>query len=183
MNAKLRSTMCGSIALCALAACSQGASNASAAATDPAVSPGAQSSTSAGSDVPGNSCDVITAADVAGILGGPLKSEPDPSGRECHYATHSAYVSILVEQIGPDDEMGWKVATTYSHVDVPLAGIGDTALRNANGTVLAARKGDVYCRIEVVGYDSPTDDTVTGDRGETLARKFGVLCNKIFATR
>lgn len=170
-------------ASCVLAACSQGASTAPASATaspDP-TSTAQTSADTGGKSALGDPCDVITATGMAGILTPPTKRESYPSQPECHYATHSAYVSIIVQPIGPDNEMAWKVATTYSHVDVPLPGIGDTALRNANGTTLAARKGDMFCRIEVVGYDSPTDDTVTKDRGETLARKLGALCTKLFA--
>ena len=40
----------------------------------------------------------------------------------------------------------------------------------------------MHCGIEVVGYDEPIDNTVTGDRGEALARKLGALCNKLFAS-
>ena len=90
--------------------------------------------------------------------------------------------NIVVQQIGPDDETGSNVATTYSHVDVPLAGIGDTALNAVKGTTLAASKSDMYCRIEVVGNDIPTDDTVTTDRGEALARKLGAPCERLFAS-
>ncbi|MGH8213054.1 MAG: hypothetical protein ACREPP_07515, partial [Rhodanobacteraceae bacterium] len=61
-------------------------------------------------------------------------------------------------------------------------GIGDTAMRNASGSKLAARKGDMYCGVEVLGYYSgPMDGTITSDRGEALAKKFGALCNKLFA--
>lgn len=182
MNAKARLIPYWLVALCALSACSQGASTApSGVGANAASAVTAPISDAASSGTPGNRCDVITAADMAGILTTPVKSELDPSGRECHYATPSAYVSIIAQQIRPGNEMAWKVATTYNHVDVPLAGIGDTAMRNANGTKLAARKGDTYCGIQVVGYDSP-DSTVTRDRGDALAKKLGVLCNKLFAS-
>jgi hypothetical protein len=36
--------------------------------------------------------------------------------------------------------------------------------------------------IVLLGYDIPTDDTVTTDRGEALARKLGALCKKLFAS-
>lgn len=168
------------IAFLLLAACSQGASTAPSGASANAASiAAAPVSDAAGSGASGYRCDVISAADMAGILTAPAKSELDPTGRECHYATPSAYVSVIAQQI--DNEMAWKVATTYSHVDVPVAGIGDTAMRNANGTKLAARKGDMYCGIEV-RYDEPTADSITADRGDALARKLGALCSKLFAS-
>lgn len=172
MKAKIRLIPCWMVALCFLGGCSQGASSTQAAATtDPATIPEAQTAAGTGGDSASrNPCYVITAADMAGILTAPAKNEPSPDPIQCQYATPSAYVSILAQPIGP--------ATTYSHVDVPVTGIGDTAFRNANGTTLAARKGGMYCRIGVVG-----GETVTTDRGEALARKLGALCAKIFVAR
>lgn len=180
MKAKIRLIPCWMVALCFLGGCSQGASSTQAAATtDPATIPEAQTAAGTGGDSASrNPRYVITAADMAGILTAPAKNEPSPDPIQCQYATPSAYVSILAQPIGPDNETAWQVTTTYSHVDVPVTGIGDTAFRNADGTTLAARKGGMYCRIGVVG-----GETVTTDRGEALARKLGALCAKIFVAR
>ena len=79
------------------------------------------------------------------------------------------------ERTDPGDDTAWQVATTYSHVDVPLAGVGDLARRNADGTALAARKGDMYCNIQVV-------TSTAGERGDALARKLGALCSKLITS-
>ena len=117
--------------LCAFAVCL--ASSAAGAAAPSSAS--VRGPAASGGKPPANPCEVITAADVAGIFTAPAKAgdtaELTPEYKNCQYATKSAHVSVVVSQIGPDDDMAWKVATTYSHVDVPLAGIGDTAFRNA----------------------------------------------------
>jgi len=168
-------TLALSCALCALAACSPGTAPAlSGAAASPASTPAAQTSGGTGGhNTSRNPCDVITAANVAGTLTGPLKRDSYPGMTECQYETQSAHMSIIAMPL--DNEMAWQVATTYSHITIPVAGVGDTALRSADGATLVARKGSTYCRIELVG------GAAGNDRGEPLARKLGALCTKLFA--
>ena len=66
--------------------------------------------------------------------------------------------------------------------DASCKPITDAEAKLANGAKLSARRGNMFCGIEVVGYDSPGDNSVTGDRGETLAKKLGAPCNKLFAS-
>lgn len=173
-------------ALCGLGACSQGAAPAQASAvTDPPAAAVAASGDTGSKGAIANPCDLITAADMAGILSGFLKSEREsgmPGRQACQYETGSANISIITAQI--DNEIAWTIATTASDVDIPQPGVGDAAMRNASGSKLAARKDGLYCGIEVLGYyGGAMDRTITSARGAALAAKFGALCNKLFAAR
>ena len=172
-------------ALCTLAACSNGASTApSGAAADSASPVAAQMPSEAGGAV-GNSCDVITTADMAGILVTPATRKDGPDLGACKYQTATkGQVTINVAQ-GDGANFWWSLATTTQGANVPLAGVGDKALYNAfaGGRPLIARKGNMTCFVDVVGYDnSDAMDSITRDRGEALAKKLGELCNKLFAS-
>ena len=185
MNANLRLTSFSIIVLCSLGACSQGAAPAqSSAATDTAATPAAQSAGDHGAA--GNPCDVITAADVASILVTPATRKDGANPGACMYETATkGQVTINVAQ-GDSTKFWWSFATTTQGANVPLAGIGDKALYNAfaGGRPLIARRGDMTCFVDVVGYDnSDAKDSITGDRGEALARKLGALCSKVFASQ
>ena len=181
MNANTRWIPYCIAALCTLSACSQRAAPAQSSKTaDPAAAPATQSKVDTGtSHAIGNPCDVITAADIAGALNLPANASGEAKiTREegnCQYSSKNADVALVFTRTGPGDDTAWQVATTYSHVDVPLAGIGDIARRNADGTTLAARKGNMYCNIQVVA-------STAGERGEALAHKLGALCSKLFAS-
>jgi hypothetical protein len=165
------------IALSLLTACSQGASTPKTAAAATT-----KTSVAADGDAPTNPCDVITAADVAGILTAPSTRKSGLTSASCMYQTQSrANVTIGVAR-GDEEKGAWMLATTYNATKNPLAGVGDEALYNPDGTTLIARKGDTSCRVDVVGYDNASAmDDITKDRGEALARKLGALCNKLFA--
>ena len=188
MQATHLKTIVLAIALCGSSACSRGAAPAQAGtAMDPSgAAANAPSGDTGSMGAIANPCDVITTADVASLFTAPAKARSSaalsPEYKNCQYATKSGdIVDVVVSQLGPGNDMAWKTATTYSHIDVPLAGIGDAAMRSNNGTKLAARKGNMFCGMQLSGYDSP-DSTVTADRGEALARKLGALCNKVFAS-
>ncbi|MES2402915.1 MAG: DUF3558 family protein [Pseudomonadota bacterium] len=172
-------------ALCLLAACSHGASSQPGVAANAASGVAAQAPDTAGSALR-NPCDVITAADVAGILVTPATRKDGANPGACMYETATrGQVTINVAQ-GDGANFWWSLATTSQGANVPLAGVGDKALYNAfaGGRPLIARKSDMTCFVDVVGYDnSGAMDSITKDRGETLARKLGALCNKLFATR
>lgn len=176
----------GLVALCNLGACTQGAAPAQdGAATDPVSSSATQSSTDTGGNASRNPCDVITAADVADILVTPATRKDGPNSGSCMYQTATkGQVAINVAQ-GDGANFWWSLATTSQGANVSLVGVGDKALYNAfaGGTPLIARKNDMSCYVDVVGYDnSDAMDSITKDRGEALAKKLGALCNKLFAS-
>jgi hypothetical protein len=170
-------------ALCALTACSKGASNTRSSAVGEPASAAAQTTAASGGNAQVNPCDrAIAAADVAGILVAPATRDSGPDPDTCVFRTQTrANVTISVAK-GDAAKFAWTLATTYNGTKNPLAGVGDEALFNPNGTTLIARKGDTSCRLDVVGYDNANAmDDITKDRGETLARKLGGVCNKVFA--
>jgi hypothetical protein len=146
------------------------------------VSFGAFLAQAIGGNTTGNPCQVITAADVAGILLTPATSKPGPTSATCMYQT-ATKANVTIGMAHGDEAKGaWMFATTYSGTERPISGIGDQALARVDGTTLVARRGDRSCRVDVVGYDnSEAMDSITKDRGEALARKLGVLCTKLFA--
>jgi len=123
---------------------------------------------------------------VVGILNKPVVAKPvgaDGTPGACKYQTQSsAYVSINVAQ-GDGAKFWWTLATTSQGANTPLVGVGDKALYNAfaGGRPLIASKGDTTCFVDVMGINSEAEVDITKDRGETLARKLGALCTKIFA--
>lgn len=173
-------------ALCALTACSRGAALAqSGAATNPASTPAAQTSAGAGGDnASANPCDLITAADVAGIIVVPVTRASSESAPDlCIYESKSHAKVTISEAHGDAVKFAWTLATTTNAADTSVAGVGDEAMRDFTGTTLIARKGDVSCRVDVLGYDNAdATDGITKDRGEALANKLGALCNKLFAS-
>jgi hypothetical protein len=174
------------VALCVLGACSQGATPAQdGAVTGPASSSVAQpSDDTGGSNVSRNPCDVITAADVAGIVVAPVtRASSESAPALCIYQSRTHAKVTIGEAQGDAAKGAWTLATTYNATNTPVAGVGDEALRDVTGTTLIARRGDQSCRVDVLGYDnSDAMDDITKDRGETLARKLGALCNKIFVS-
>ena len=172
------------IALFLLAACSQGASTTqSGTGANTASTAAAQAPDTAGRGAPGNPCDVITAADTAGIIVAPVTRTSSESAPDlCIYEAKSHAKVLIGEAQGDGANGAWMLATTYNSTKTPVAGSGDEALRNPNGTTLIARKGDLSCRVDVMGYDSTASTDITKDRGDALASKLGALCNKLFAS-
>jgi hypothetical protein len=176
-------TLAFSCALCALAACSQGAAPAhSSAAATPASTPTEQSSGDTGGKALGNPCDVITATDVAGIFTTPAARRIDDVGKDkCIFDTDSGAKLSIVTSKDDDRKSGWDL---YRKMMKPLAGLGDEALQDPAGATVFVAKGDIDCMIELEGIgDSSAEATIAPDRGEALARKLGALCTKLFAAR
>lgn len=178
------------LALCALAACSKGTSHSNHARNSaPAVAAEPSGATSSG-NAHLDTCEVISAADVAGIIIAPVTGKAGPDlMREgasdpavCVYRAQSGANLTITLGLGGEAEGAWMLATTYNGTKTPLAGVGEQALYSPEGTVLIARKGDLSCRVDVVGYDnSDAMDSITKDRGARLAGKLGALCNKVFS--
>jgi hypothetical protein len=130
---------------------------------------------------------VYTAADVAGILNDPATvSEDKLWPGSCSFDTAKYGESIKVRP-GSTIEMSWNDVTQSrdSLRYAPLPGVGERAVRKASdGTEVLAKKGKLYCAIELSGVDQPnTSSDFTKSRGEELAKRLGSLCNKYFAAK
>jgi hypothetical protein len=167
-------------ALFALAACSEGTHGNQSDASHSSGSAAALQSDTQSSEPKLDPCNAITAADVAEIITTAVTRAPDSSSSVCVYRAQSgANVTIDVAQ-GDAANGLWTLATTYNATKTPLAGVGQTALYNPNGTTLIARKGERACRIDVVGWDNANAmDSITKDRGPQLAAKLSKLCKKV----
>ena len=129
----------------------------------------------------------VTPADVAGILTAPVvKRENNLNPQSCAYhAAAGATVTITLAS-GDDGKSAWDIASNPANngrMD-PLAGVGDSALQGREGTLVVARKGDLFCSVDITGTDNADGmQVITKDRGSALAGKLGALCDKVFATR
>jgi hypothetical protein len=160
--------------LCALAACTQksvptsvqngGASQsiASAPATGaPWIANGA------------TACDTyLTAAVVADILKNPSGHTKKLSPQACAYET-TDFANISITLI-PGGTNSLDRHLQYLPDPVPLAGVGDKAVRTMLG-VEAAKGADRMCSIDVTPPFAATTS------GEALAQKLGAICNQLFA--
>ena len=159
-------------ALCVSAGCSRTSANGKAAASAAADRPAAAS--------PDSVCDrkLITAQDVAGLLDqsvAEIKNIPgDP--QSCEFST--AGFSSLTISVRPGHGIAAVGMYTSGKMDqyeksVPLAGVGDAAVRSLSLNRIVARKGDLLCEITGPGLAKDGDDPRT--------LKLGELCNKVFA--
>ena len=153
------------------------------------AAPGADASDASDEDsqAPVDCSKIYTSADAVGILNLPAKVSNDTLWPgSCTFDTANEGGSIKVRP-GASIEMAWDDVTKSrdSVKYAPLAGIGERAVRLAsNGTEILAKKGKVYCAVELLGIgQSGTESDFTKTRGEELAKKLGALCGKYFAAK
>jgi hypothetical protein len=129
---------------------------------------------------------IYTSGDAVGILNDPAKVSNDKLWPgSCTFDTAKEGGSIAV-RAGSTIEMSW-IDVTQSRDSLkysPLSGVGERAVRKADGTEILAKKGKSYCAVELTGMGqsgSGTDSDFTKTRDEELAKKLGQLCSKYFA--
>ncbi len=145
------------------------------------------SSTSAGS--PASSvCDqkLLTAQDMDGIL-----SEPITATKNLNSDAQTCYfITATYDHGGPEIKvtlrpgLGKVTLGTFSSGQMkeyatsePLSGVGEEAVWLTDLREINARKGDLLCDIRAQGLSSELAKAPV----ETLQKKLGALCNKIFA--
>jgi hypothetical protein len=143
---------------------------------------------SAGGNVVETACEKdVTPADIADIITTQVvKQAAVINAQSCSYhAAAGATVTINLSQ-GKDAKSIWAMMSNPANTGtlLPLAGIGDTALHARGGTLVIARKGDLFCNVDITGTDNADGmRVITRARGEELAKKLGALCGKVFAAR
>lgn len=158
--------------LCALAACTQststpGQNSASSATQSSATATGAHWIANGAT-----ACDTyLTTAVVAGILKNPAGHTKKLSPQACAYET-TDFASISITLM-PAGVTGLDLHMKYLTDPVPLAGVGDKAVRTITG-IEAAKGRDRMCSVDVM----PPFATKTS--GEVLAQKLGAICNQLF---
>lgn len=167
-------------AICALAACSQGAS------TSSPVLPGAKVASAANQ---GNVCDrkLLTLDDVGGILDQPVTgTKPLPGDPQtCYFITAQDAQGGGKIRVSLRDGHGKATIDSFTSgrmndfaKSTPLAGVGDEAVWLPDLHEVDARKGDVLCVVGVPMFMS----NALRDAGEAAQQqRLGALCNKVFA--
>ncbi|MHB8678402.1 MAG: hypothetical protein ACYC7G_01535 [Rudaea sp.] len=125
-------------------------------------------------------CDrkLITPQDVAGLLDQPVAKVKNIPGdpQSCEFST-AGFLSLTIS-VRPGQGVASVGMYTSGKMDqyeksVPLAGVGDAAVRSLSLNRIVARKGDLLCEITGPGLAKDGDDPGT--------LKLGELCNKVFA--
>jgi hypothetical protein len=151
-------------------ACSKPAPNTGAAASHGVAN-------AAASTPAGNACDrkLVTSADAAEILGGPVASEKTLAGdaQSCVFTT--ANTTTLTISLRPG--LGQVTVDTWAAGKMPMpvtpvSDVGEHAVWQSTLKEIIAEKSNVLCDIEVVG---------PGHGAGATPEKLGALCNKIFA--
>jgi len=158
--------------LCALAACTQKSAPTSSqnAASQSASAPAAGAPWIANG---ATACDTyLTSAVVGEILKNPSGHTKKLSPQACAYET-TDFASISITLI-PGGTSSLDRHMQYLPEPVPLAGVGDKAVRTMLG-IEAAKGADRMCSIDV------TPPFATKTSGEPLAQKLGAICNQLFA--
>jgi hypothetical protein len=120
-----------------------------------------------------SACDTyLTPAVVAEILKDPAGQSKTLSPQSCSYKTRD-FASISITLMGAGTT-GLDAHMKYLTDPVPLAGVGDKAVRTAIG-IEAAKGANRMCSIDVM----PPFAAKTS--GEALAQKLGAICNRLFA--
>jgi hypothetical protein len=182
--------------LCAMGACSQtsGAASPSANGTADSVASSTPADATQGSDAKPLVLDcgkVFAPADVAGIFTAPIKVGPDPVRGGCTFEiTHAGdpYGGDLNVNLGRSDDtdfsMPWNDVTesTDRANFTALPGTGDQAFWSTrNGNELLSKKGSLYCRAVLFGYEQARVNHIAEQSPEQRGKALGALCNKAFA--
>lgn len=158
-------------AICVLAACSHGPATSGS-------SGGGKSNASNGSQWIANgntACDKYLTPDVvAKILTHPAGKVSLRTPQACSYKSDDGggSIGITLTNGGP---AGYTARRPYTADPVPLAGVGDSAIRTMIG-IEAVKGTDRGCSIDAGGAPGSTKVS-----GEALAKQLGDICNTLFA--
>ena len=128
--------------------------------------------------MPPTICDrgIITSADVAGLIAGPVTSktlEGDPQSCELTGAASSSVTISVRPGLGDVTVRSWAENRTPA-ASVPLSDVGDRAVWQDTLHELIATKHNVLCDIGASGATgSPAD----------IRQKLAALCQKVFAAQ
>jgi hypothetical protein len=176
--------MVAAIALCA--ACNK-PSAASAPSAEPAVAtqPAGGGSNNPSGPVAAACGKEVAASDAQAILGTPITDTGGLPGvpGACAFSTAGSKGLDIELASGAEGEEFWQEnVSTKPDSWVSVAGLGDRAMRNANGTVVLAQKGHLVCRATATGVNGDDADTFTVDPN-ALSAELGKLCAKVFTGR
>jgi hypothetical protein len=193
-------------ALC-LAACSNNNSNnnASAAAGEHAAQTAAASAGDASDEVNHfQPCEKLSVADVQPFFNTPIKKldQPHPEGptADCNFATVDGIQGLQITTVVGSMVKAFtdKPPTDDGKPGIPLAGIGDSAMRESRDIWVYGLKNGVFCMIhgdhsgervqgaveEIRGLklSDAVAQSIPAATAQAVAQNLGTLCNKVWGS-
>jgi hypothetical protein len=124
---------------------------------------------------------LLTPAFMAAILANPAgESQPRADGHGCVFGGDGGDSPLLIELYEHISTSDWDrlVKMNYRQA-IAVSGVGDKAIRSDEGYDFYAWKtGDRTCAVKLVPLGSTPKLA-----GDALAKKFGEICNQLFALR
>lgn len=172
------------IVLCATAACSKSTSSPVEHTNSDSVA-SAQANSASDSVRPIECSTILSPSDVADLLTASVTmKKTGGDNNDCNFTIASGASITVAFATGDDGKYRWKTASDPTLAMVPMQGLGDKAMKRltGEGVDVVATKGDLLCWVTMVGTNSAVDtNNITKLRGDALAEKLGMLCNKGFA--
>ncbi|HEY3933128.1 MAG TPA: hypothetical protein VGL65_00775 [Gemmatimonadales bacterium] len=159
----------------AVAACSRSAASSRSTGT-------AATATATTAAVHGSACSqqLLTVADVGGILSAPItgtEEVPGTNGSTCKFTTGSfTSISVTLRPGAGKVSLGIWQGGHMPTASAPLAGVGDEAVWVPSLNEVVSEKNDLLCDIMAQGVARDLAGPVA-----VVQQKVGALCNKIFA--
>jgi hypothetical protein len=129
----------------------------------------------------GTACKRLLTPDFMGaILANPAgDSQPRPDGHGCVYGADGGDTTLMIELYEHISASDWDLNNKKYHPKgIPVAGVGDKAVRGEDAYSLYAWKtGDRTCAVVFMPLGSTPKLA-----GDALAKKFGAICNQLFAS-
>jgi hypothetical protein len=142
-------------------------------------------------------CQVVTEADVAPFFTTAMNAtsftvQPGVEST-CSYqvAPHDGLAPMqITEWVGPAAEAAFAAMQGGNNDEIPLPGIGDTAIRTPNLPEFGALKGSTFCQVSLgsgnsthyVGLPSPDPSGLVPDAAAlALVQRLEPLCVKLFS--
>jgi hypothetical protein len=117
-----------------------------------------------------SACKLLTIAEITQALGtAPTEPPKSDSKDECDYSSPAEYNFINLGVRPLVNAKLWKLSANGINVNIPVAGIGDEALRSATNGTIMVRKGTQTLRIDQ--YVQGLSDTALESLGKAAAAR------------
>ena len=116
-------------------------------------------------------CKLLTIAEITQALGMPPTEPPkDDAKAECDYSSAADYnfINVSLRPLDVTPSL-WKQSAQGANATIPVAGIGDEALRSADNATIMVRKGKQTLRIDQ--YVAGLDETAIENLGKAATAR------------
>jgi hypothetical protein len=115
-------------------------------------------------------CKLLTIAEITQALGTAPTVPPKADAKdECDYSAPAAYNFLNVSLSALSTPLLWKRSAQGANATIPVAGIGDEALRSATNATIMVRKGKRTLRIDQ--YVQGLSETVIENLGKAATAR------------